>query len=222
MIPLRDVIPSRTFPGITIGIIVLNAAAFVYEQSLTRPELLALVTTYGVVPAAFGWPQVFTSMFLHADWLHFVSNMLFLWIFGDNIEDRTGHGRYVMFYLLCGSVATAAHVSSAPGSFTPTIGASGAVAGIMGAYFVLYPRSRILTLVPIVIVFKLIEVPAVVFLGLWFVLQLFSSIGSLLATRGAIVSGVAFWAHIAGFATGAVLIPLFRRKERLRVEWWHD
>jgi membrane associated rhomboid family serine protease len=223
MIPLRDIIPSRTFPGVTIALIALNTAAFLYEQSMSRPELLALVNTYGLVPARVEWPHVFTAMFLHADWLHFISNMLFLWIFGDNVEDRTGHGRYVVFYFLCGGLATAMHVWSNPGSSIPTIGASGAVAGVMGAYFVLYPRSRILTLVPIVVIVRLVEVPAIVFLGVWFALQLFSGMGSLLAVaRGEAVAGVAFWAHIAGFAAGAVLIPVFRRRERLRVEWWHQ
>jgi membrane associated rhomboid family serine protease len=223
MIPLRDVIPSRTFPALVIAIIVLNAFAFLFEQTLSDRELALFVRVYGVVPASFTWSSVFTSMFLHGGWMHILGNMLFLWIFGDNVEDRLGHGRFVVFYLLCGMVAALAHVMSEPGSLIPTIGASGAVAGVMGAYFVLYPHSRILTLLPLFIFWQVIEVPAVLFLGLWFALQLFSGVGTMLmATQGAPAGGIAFWAHVAGFVAGVVLVFAFRRPERARVEWWGD
>ena len=223
MIPLRDVIPSRTFPALVIAIIALNAFAFLFEQTLSDRELALFVRGYGVVPARFEWISVFTSMFLHGGWMHILGNMLFLWIFGDNVEDRMGHGRFLVFYLLCGTVAALAHVMSEPGSLIPTIGASGAVAGVMGAYFVLYPHSRILTLLPLFIFWQVIEVPALVFLGLWFVLQLFSGVGTMLmATQGAPAGGIAFWAHVAGFVAGVVLVFAFRRPERARVEWWGD
>jgi membrane associated rhomboid family serine protease len=223
MIPLRDVIPSRTFPALVIAIIVLNAFAFLFEQTLSDRELALFVRVYGMVPASFTWSSVFTSMFLHGGWMHILGNMLFLWIFGDNVEDRLGHGRFVVFYLLCGMVAALAHVMSEPGSLIPTIGASGAVAGVMGAYFVLYPHSRILTLLPLFIFWQVIEVPAVLFLGLWFALQLFSGVGTMLmATQGAPAGGIAFWAHVAGFVAGVVLVFAFRRPERARVEWWGD
>jgi membrane associated rhomboid family serine protease len=223
MIPLRDVIPSRTFPALVVTIIALNAFVFLFELTLTERELALFVRLYGVVPLDFSLTTVFTSMFLHGGWMHFLGNMLFLWIFGDNVEDRMGHGRFAVFYLLCGGVAALAHVMSEPGSPVPTIGASGAVAGVMGAYFVLYPRSRILALLPLFIFWQIIEVPAVLFLGLWFVLQLFSGVGStLMATDGAPAGGIAFWAHVAGFLAGVVLVYAFRRPERARVEWWDD
>ena len=221
MIPLRDVIPSRTFPGLVVTIIALNAVAFFYEMRLTDRQLALFVREYGVVPIDFSLASVFTSMFLHGGWMHVLGNMLFLWIFGDNVEDRMGHGRFLVFYLLCGAIAAFAHVMSEPSSPIPTIGASGAVAGVMGAYVVLYPRSRILTLLPIFIFWPIIEVPAAVFLGFWFVLQLFSGVGTMLmATQGAPAGGIAFWAHVAGFAAGVVLVFVFRRAERTRVEWW--
>jgi len=223
MIPLRDVIPSRTFPALVVTIIALNAFVFLFEQTLSERELAIFVREYGVVPLNFSLGAVFTSMFLHGGWMHFLGNMLFLWIFGDNVEDRMGHGRFIVFYLLCGTVAAIAHVMSEPGSPLPTIGASGAVAGVMGAYFVLYPRSRILALLPLFIFWQIIEVPAVLFLGLWFVLQLFSGVGTMLmATKGAPAGGIAFWAHVAGFLAGVILVYAFRRPERARVEWWDD
>jgi membrane associated rhomboid family serine protease len=223
MIPLRDVIPSRTFPAVVLTIIALNALAFLYELTLSTRELTVFVLTWGVVPARFDAVSVVTSMFLHGGWMHIIGNMWFLWIFGDNVEDRMGHGRFVAFYLLSGTIAALAHAWSDPASAVPTIGASGAVAGVMGAYFVMYPHSRILTLVPIFIFIQIVELPAVVLLGLWFLLQLLSGVGTSLLPAGAGMSGgIAFWAHVAGFAAGALLINLFRRPERVRVEWWND
>jgi membrane associated rhomboid family serine protease len=220
MIPLRDVIPSRTVPVVTIGLIAANALVFVFQLSLPDRELRALFYTYGLVPAAFDWPTLVTSMFLHAGWLHIIANMWFLWIFGDNVEDRMGHGRYLVFYLLCGVAAALGQAVIDPESSKPMVGASGAIAGVMGAYFVLYPRSRILTLLPILFFIQIVEVPAIVFLGLWFVFQLFSGVGSVAAHSQA--GGVAVWAHVAGFVFGLIGVFLFRRPERARVEWWHQ
>ena len=215
MIPLLDVIPSRTTPFVTVLIIVLNAVAFVFELGLSEREFTAFVMAYGLVPLWFDWRSLVTSMFLHADWLHFLMNMLYLWIFGDTVEDRIGHGRFVLFYLLCGACAVFGQVAMNPSSAVPMIGASGAIAGVMGAYFVLFPRSRVLTLVPIFLFIELIEVPAIFFLGVWFLLQLVSGMGAI----GATGAGVAFWAHAAGFGAGIALVFLFRRPERERIEW---
>jgi membrane associated rhomboid family serine protease len=221
MIPLRDVIPSRTFPFITVLIIVLNTMVFAFQWSLSAGELRAFAVEYGLVPAAFDWPSVITSMFLHGGLLHFLGNMLFLWVFGDNVEDRMGHTRFVVFYLMCGVGAALAQVASGPESAVPMVGASGAIAGVMGAYLVLFPRSRVLTLMPLLVIWWVVEVPAVLFLGVWFLIQLFASVGSLGATTGEDVGGVAFWAHSTGFIIGAVAVFFFRRPERQRVDWWH-
>ena len=218
MIPLRDVIPSRTTPYVTIGIIILNCLAFLFELSLSQRMLQPFLMMYGVVPALFSWPTVLTSMFLHGGWLHIAGNMLYLWIFGDNVEDRLGHGRFLVFYLLSGTVAALAQVLTSPGSTVPTIGASGAIAGVMGAYFVLFPHSRVLTLVPLLVFWEIIEIPAIFFLGIWFLMQLFSGVGSL-AVSSASSGGIAFWAHIAGFVAGLVGVFIFRPRQRPR-EWW--
>ena len=221
MIPLRDVIPSRTTPVVTISILAVNILAFLYEASLGPAALDAFLAANGMIPAAFAWDDVATSMFLHAGWLHLIGNMLSLWIFGDNVEDRLGHGRFILFYLLCGALAALAHLWADPLSPVPTIGASGAIAGVMGAYFVLYPHSRVITLLPIFIFIQIVEVPAVVFLGLWFLLQLVSGVGSqLAATTGEAVGGIAFWAHIGGFAVGAVLVKIMARPERAQMDWY--
>ena len=222
MIPLRDVIPSRTKPIVTVSVIVINVLVFLYEFSLPEARLRAFTQQYGLVPAAFSWVSVLTSLFLHGGWLHCIGNMWCLWIFGDNVEDRMGHGRFLIFYLLCGVLAALGHAAIDPRSMIPTIGASGAIAGVMGVYLVLYPRSRILTLIPIVIVFQVVEIPAVVFLGIWFAIQLFAGVGSLATSSGAPAGGVAFWAHVGGFLAGVVGVFVFRRPERQRVEWWHD
>jgi membrane associated rhomboid family serine protease len=221
MIPLRDVIPSRTTPVVTVTILVLNVLAFLYEMSLGPVTLDAFLMIYGMVPAALEWNDVLTSMFLHGGWTHVIGNMLSLWIFGDNVEDQLGHGRFLLFYLLCGTLAALTHVWADPFSPVPTIGASGAIAGVMGGYFVLYPQSRIITLLPIFIFIQIVEVPAVVFLGLWFLLQLVSGVGTqLAATTGEAVGGIAFWAHIGGFVFGALLVKMLARPERASIEWY--
>lgn len=216
MIPLRDVIPSRTFPFFTISFIILNTIAFLYEWSLPKPALDTFIQTYGVVPIRLDVLSIFTSMFLHAGWMHFLGNMLFLWIFGDNVEDRLGHVRFVFFYLLCGLAAVFAHVYMNPLSKIPTIGASGAIAGVLGGYFVLYPHSRVLALIPLFIIWEIIEVPAVLFLGMWFLMQFYSVGVEALRTGGREGGGVAFWAHIAGFLAGMALVLVLRKPSRTR------
>jgi membrane associated rhomboid family serine protease len=216
MIPLRDVIPSRTIPFFTITFIVLNAVAFLFELSLPENALERVIFRYGVVPARLDPPTIVTSMFLHAGPMHFLGNMLYLWIFGDNVEDRLGHARFVVFYLLCGAAASLAHVWINPDSAIPTIGASGAIAGVMGAYFILYPHSRVLALVPLFIIWEIVEVPAIFFLGIWFLMQFFSGVGSLVASTGVETGGVAFWAHIAGFVAGVAAVLVLRKPSRSR------
>src|SRR6478735_1496488 len=201
MIPLRDVIPSRTTPYITITIILLNGLAWLFELSLPHETLNAFLTVYGVVPAYFAPATLITSMFLHGSWSHVLGNMWYLWIFGDNVEDRVGHGRFIVFYLLCGIVAALGQVFADPNSTLPTIGASGAIAGVMGAYFVLYPQSRVLTLIPWIIFWEIVELPAIFLLGFWFLMQLFSA-GAIAATANGQQGGVAFMAHVAGFLMG--------------------
>jgi membrane associated rhomboid family serine protease len=214
MFPLSDVIPSRTTPFVTVGLIILNALVFLFEVTLSERQLQLFSLTYGVVPAEFTWSSVFTSMFLHGGWLHFLGNMLYLWIFGDNVEDRLGHARYLLFYLFCGAAAALGQTAIQPYSTVPMIGASGAVAGVMGAYFVLFPHSRVLTAVFIFFFLDLIEIPAIFFLGIWFLMQFFSGVGSLGADAGQ--GGVAFWAHIAGFFVGGVGGLLWRGIESSR------
>ena len=220
MIPLRDVIPSRTTPVVTVTLISLNALAFVYELSLGR-AVERFLAVYGLVPADFSIVTMITSMFLHGGFLHFGGNMLYLWIFGDNVEDRMGHGRFIVFYLMCGAAAAIAQTWMQPDSYVPMVGASGAIAGVMGAYFVMYPRSKIVTLVPIFFFIQLVELPAIFFLGFWFLMQFLSGLGSIAAATET-AGGVAFWAHMAGFAAGLGGVTLFRRPERHRVEWWND
>jgi membrane associated rhomboid family serine protease len=222
MIPLRDIIPSRTTPVVTITLITINVLVFLYELSLGR-RVDAFTLYWGLVPAAFSWVAVLTSMFLHGGFMHVAGNMLYLWIFGDNVEDRMGHGRYLVFYLLCGIAAALAQTITVPDSVVPMVGASGAIAGVMGAYFVLYPRSRIVTLIPIFFFFQIVEVPAIFFLGIWFLMQFISGVGTIGSTgAGGLAGGIAFWAHIAGFVAGISGVIVFRRPERRRVEWWHD
>jgi membrane associated rhomboid family serine protease len=211
MFPVSDVIPSRTTPFVTVTLILLNVLAFFYQLQLTRPELQLFVQTYGVVPASFDWLSLFTSMFLHEGWMHLLGNMLYLWIFGDNVEDRLGHFGYVIFYLASGAAAAMGQVIVSPDSTIPMIGASGAIAAVMGAYFVLYPHSRVLTVVFLLFFMDMIEIPAIFFLGVWFVKELFSGVGSLGAQS--MTGGVAFWAHIVGFAVGAITGVVWRVRE---------
>jgi membrane associated rhomboid family serine protease len=218
MIPLRDVIPSRTRPGVTLGIIGLNLLVYLFQLTLSERTANAFLVTFAVVPAYFSLPDVFTSMFVHAGIAHLAGNLLFLWIFGDNVEDRLGHGRFAVFYLACGFGAAFAQTALNPNSLVPMVGASGAIAGVMGAYLVLYPHSRILMLFPFPPI--LFELPAVFFLGLWFFMQFLNGVGTLPIFQPELSGGVAFWAHVAGFVCGAALVIPMRRKERMDVEWW--
>jgi membrane associated rhomboid family serine protease len=218
MFPIADVIPSKTTPYVTISLIALNAVAFLFELTLSEPELQLFVQSFGVVPAYFSWANVLTSMFLHGGWLHFLGNMLYLWIFGDNVEDRMGRGWFLAFYLLCGTAAALGQAAIQPYSMVPMIGASGAIAGVMGAYFVLFPHSRVLTAVLIIFYLDIIEIPAIFFLGIWFLMQFFSGVGSLGADAAA--GGVAFWAHVGGFMVGALLGLLWRLSEENERRRW--
>jgi membrane associated rhomboid family serine protease len=219
MIPLRDVIPSRTKPGVTITLIVLNVLVFFLQSSLNDRGQEAFIYAFGLVPAYFSFVTVFTSMFVHGGLAHIAGNLLFLWIFGDNVEDRLGHLRFLCFYLLCGFLAALAQLFLDPDSTIPMVGASGAIAGVMGAYLVLYPHSRVLMLFPFPVF--LFELPAIAFLGMWFFVQFLNGIGQLpVFQQDQISGGVAFWAHVAGFAAGVVLVVLMRKPERQRVEWW--
>jgi membrane associated rhomboid family serine protease len=216
VIPLRDVIPSRTFPFITITIIAINALAWFVELAQGPGQLNQFLYVYGVVPGNFHLATLVTSMFLHGSWSHIIGNMLYLWIFGDNVEDRCGHGRFVVFYLLCGLAAGVGQILMNPASMVPTIGASGAIAGVMGAYFVLYPHSRVLTFIPFPL-FDVVEVPAIFLLGFWFLMQLFNA-GAVAASAGTGGGGVAFAAHVVGFVVGVAAIFLFRKPEP-RQQW---
>ncbi len=218
MFPISDVIPSRTRPVVTVGLIVVNTLAYIYQLQLEHGPLQSLVYEFGVIPARFSYGDVITSMFLHADFLHFVGNMVFLWIFGDNVEDRLGHIGYLVFYLVCGTLAAIAQVAANPASLVPMIGASGAIAGVMGAYFLVYPRSRILTAVFVLLFLDIIEIPAIFFLGVWFLLQVL---------HGAMANdieggGVAFWAHAAGFVTGALAGLYIKARDRNNQEYWKE
>ena len=217
MIPLRDVIPSRTTPYLTVTLIALNALAWGYELALPSEALPVFLRVYGVVPADFQPATLVTSMFLHGSWSHVIGNMWYLWIFGDNVEDRLGHGRFAAFYLLCGCVAAVAQMLIDPDARLPMIGASGAIAGVMGAYFVLYPRSRVLTLIPLIIFWDIVEVPAIALLGIWFLMQLFSA--GAIATTASTGGGVAFMAHVAGFACGIAAVYMLGRRRRPQQYW---
>ena len=213
MFPLSDVIPSRTAPVVTVGLIIINSLVFLYQVTLPQPLLEQFVMQYALVSADFNWTSVLTSMFLHGGWMHVIGNMLYLWIFGDNVEDRLGHGRFLLFYLVSGCFAALLQVLINPFSEVPMLGASGAIAGVMGAYFVLYPESRVLTAVFIFIFFDLVEIPAIFFLGIWFLLQLVSGVGSL-GVSNAAGGGTAFWAHIGGFVVGGLVGAVLRRRDR--------
>lgn len=229
MIPIKDDIPSRRFPLVTIAIIVANVLVYLFEVSLgTNAD--ALVNGLGVTPAAFThsvhtiplpivppFLTLFTSLFLHGGFMHVFGNMLYLWIFGDNVEDALGGLRFLVFYLLCGIIASLTHILFSPGSTVPTIGASGAIAGVLGAYLSLYPRARVLTLVPLGFFIRIIYLPSLFVLGFWFILQLFYGVLSL--PGGQMSGGVAWFAHIGGFLSGLVLVRVFRRGGPRRVEF---
>jgi rhomboid family protein len=241
MIPLRDDVPSRTVPLVNYTLIALNAFAFILELGM-GPGLERFFYQAAVIPSLFtgrdgslglgeavattfhpdlGF-RVVTSMFLHGGWAHIIGNMLYLWIFGDNVEDRLGHARYLVFYLLCGWAATYTHILADPTSTLPSIGASGAIAGVLGAYITLYPHARVIALLPLGIFAHTFEIPAFFFLGFWFLQQFL--MGSLsLSEATSQTGGVAWWAHIGGFVAGLVLVWVFQSRKRRPVrrdDWW--
>jgi len=221
MIPLRDKNPSRTIPFVNYSLITANVLVFFFEMSHGR-GMSKFIFHYGLVPANFiaslnslhiGIKTVipfFTSMFLHGGWMHLGGNMLFLFVFGDNVEDQFGHLKYLVFYLIAGLAAASMQIYMFPGSDIPMVGASGAIAGVLGAYVFMFPSARVTTLVPIFFFFQIIELPAFIFLGIWFVMQILSGMFSL--GIGGDAGGVAWWAHIGGFAAGAILIPFLRKR----------
>lgn len=230
MIPLRDSVPSRSFPVVNILLIIANVLAFLFEISMGSQALNRFIFVFGLIPARFelvgglvSWLTIFTSMFLHGGWMHLISNMLALYIFGDNVEDRMGHGRYLIFYFVGGLLASLAHVWAYPQSQVPTVGASGAIAAVLGAYVILHPRARVLTLIPIpfFIFFPIIEIPALIYLGVWFVSQLLNGTFALAAStfQG---GGVAWWAHIGGFVAGMVLVWLFAARHPPPRQYYQD
>lgn len=220
MIPLRDDNPTEIRPVVTIGFLLASVVVFLNQVTLGRGAGEAFVYQYGAIPAVvFGYAELptelgaispygslVTSMFLHGGWMHLIGNMLYLWIFGNNIEDVMGHGRFIVFYFSCGILAALSHAAIDPVSTIPMVGASGAISGILGAYLLLYPRAQVLVLVPLGFFSQMIYIPASIVLGLWFVMQVLSG-GMSLGTGG---GGVAFFAHIGGFLAGVLLIGLFK------------
>jgi len=228
-IPLRDDNPSRTTPFVNIGLIVLNCLVFVYEIMLGEglrdfmfdwglvPERLGLALHAGSGPLASASLTLVTSMFLHGGWAHLLGNMWYLWIFGDNIEDRLGHTRYLLFYLAGGIVAALIQYASAAGSAVPTVGASGAIAAVLGAYAIAFPHVKVTTLIPLFPFFRVVALPALLVLGLWFVFQFFSGALSLAWSAH---SGIAWWAHIGGFVFGIAAMKLLDRGGRTSSAVW--
>jgi len=213
MFPLKDTQPSYSRPVVTIVIIVINLLVFLFEFSLSPYTRNRFIAYYGLVPDQFHVSAIYTSMFLHGGWMHVLGNMWFLWIFGDNVEDLLGHAKYLLFYLLCGTAAAVGQVLTSPYSTVPMVGASGAIAGVMGAYLVKFPRARVLTLVFILFFITTIEIPAPLMLLYWFVIQLFSGIGSIAYTHIS-QGGVAFFAHVGGFLAGMLLIVIMGTRDR--------
>ena len=227
MIPIRDDAPRFTTPYINYFLLALNTVVFLFTWLSGPLEAQQIVNLYGMVPARttaflhgfqgasslFAFVPILTSMFLHASWMHLIFNMLFLYIFGDNIEDYLGHFRYLLFYLLTGFGAAFLHILMNPNSTIPSVGASGAIAGVMGAYFILYPSARVLTLVPFFFIF-FVWLPAWVWLGIWFLGQFLSGAATAITTGSQTTGGIAFWAHIGGFVAGVGLIKLFPTRPR--------
>jgi len=224
MLPLRDDVPSRTFPFVTVGLIVVNAVVFIgeiarsgglqqaaYDYGFVPGYLTAFASGEGV-PVGQAFFPLLSSMFLHGGWLHLIGNMWYLWIFGDNVEDRLGHLRFLLFYVLCGLIGNFAHYLFNTGSALPAIGASGAVSGVLGAYLISYPRARILVLLPLFFFWQFIELPALVVLGFWLVLQFLNGAASLAHGAG---GGVAWWAHVGGFLGGILIFLIFRPRPRV-------
>ncbi len=221
MIPIQDIMPRRSVPVVTLGLILVNVCVFLLEISLPPQMLETLTFHLGVIPARYTDPfwsaayslslfpylAFFTAMFLHGGWIHLIANMWTLWIFGDNVEDCMGHVRFLIFYLLCGIAAEIAHVWMHPHSTIPVIGASGAISGVLGAYYALFPLARIIVMIPIFFFPFFFEIPAILYIGIWYLMQLFSGTFSVVVQGS--VTEVAWWAHIGGFVTGLVIHRLF-------------
>ena len=234
MFPLRDTIRSRSFPIVTYGLIAANSIIFLFESSLDPKGFNTLLDIFGLVPARISTVHLLsiitplTSVFLHGSWFHLISNMWTLFIFGDNVEDRMGSTRFLVFYLIAGVVSGLTHAlvsntiygTLSPQSWIPTVGASGAIAGVLGAYFILYPRARVVTLIPLFILPWFVEIPAFIYLGLW----LFSQVSSGLLSLGAYgaFGGIAWFAHIGGFLVGLLLVRIFARKREVYRHWYPD
>ncbi len=227
MIPLLDTQHADSYPLVTRTLILLNVVGFLFELQ-TGAALPGLIGAYGLVPVRFWaahgldrWLPVFTAMFLHGGWWHLIANMWALWLFGDNVEDALGHGRFLVFYLACGAAAAVVHSAVNAASTVPSIGASGAIAGVLGAYLLFFPAARVITLIPIFVFPWFVEIPAVLYLGLWFLSQLLNGVAGL-GAPGAAAGGVAWWAHVGGFSAGLVLGPLLHRPRRRAFadEYW--
>jgi membrane associated rhomboid family serine protease len=216
MIPLRDSQRSYSTPYVTILLIVCNVLVFLFTVSLDPYSRNDFLTVYGMVPARLHWDTLLTSMFLHGGWLHVIGNMWFLWIFGDNVEDVLGHWVYLLFYVLCGVAAALTQLMLSPDSRVPTVGASGAIAGVMGAYLVKFPHARIVTLVFLFVFVTTVEVPAALMLAFWFVMQLFSGVGTIGHSQIS-QGGVAWFAHVGGFLAGILLILMLPTKPAYRL-----
>ena len=219
MFPLYDTTRTRVFPLVNLGLILLNALVFLGEIQMSSSALQNFIFTWGLIPTHLvedpggTWETIFSSMFLHGGWFHVISNMWVLYIFGDNVEARLGKLRYLIFYLLSGVAAGLLQAYLLPTSAVPMIGASGAIAGVLGAYLILSPGSRIASLVPILFILTIVEVPAVIFLIFWFITQLYSG---LFMMQGGSASGIAWWAHVGGFLFGLIMVNFFKRKTMYR------
>jgi membrane associated rhomboid family serine protease len=228
MFPIRDSVPSRSVPVVTRALILINVLVFFFELMLPRESLEQLVYLFGLVPARFSHPDwaaaigfpldnywpILTHQFLHGGWFHIIANMWTLWIFGDNVEDRMGPMRFVIFYLLCGTIAGLTHMLTNPDSTVPSVGASGAIAGVLGAYILLFPTARLVVMIPILFFPFFFEVPAIFYLAIWFFAQLLS--GTMALAGPEQVGGIAWWAHIGGFIAGLLLCGLFLRRPSRR------
>jgi membrane associated rhomboid family serine protease len=226
MFPIQDSVPSRSVPVVTRALILINVLVFFFELMLPRQGLEQIVYLFGIVPARFTHPDwaayvgfpvdgywtVLTHQFLHGGWLHLIANMWTLWIFGDNVEDQMGSLRFATFYLICGSIAGLTQVLTNPDSTIPSVGASGAIAGVLGAYLMFFPTARLIVLFPIFFFPFFFEVPAVLYLVLWFFINLFSGTAALAGPQE--VGGIAWWAHVGGFVSGMLLCRLFARRRR--------
>ena len=232
MFPIRDSVKSESTPVITRGLVLVNALVFLMELTFRGVAREKLFYLYGIVPKRFthpGWAEyvgfpahhylpLLTHQFLHGGWLHVISNMWALWIFGDNVEDRMGSFRFLIFYLLCGVAAGLTQMFSSPDSIIPSVGASGAIAGVLGAYLLQFPRARVEVVMPIWFYPFFFELPAILYLGFWFLTQLFSGTMALASPNQ--VGGIAWWAHVGGFVVGMLLCPMFVKRRRKPA--WHE